>query len=74
MNATTRSRGAPGVLLFAMILGGCDFVGPTDTDPNAVPTATVNQLFTGIQVNTFFLAESQIARIAAIWTQQMAGA
>jgi hypothetical protein len=73
MNATTRSRGALGVLLFAMILGGCDFVSPTDTDPNAVPTATVNQLFTGIEVNTFFLAESQIARIAAIWTQQMAG-
>ena len=73
MNATPRSGSALGALLVSTLLGACDFVSPTDTNPNAVPTATVNQLFTGIQVNTFFFAESQIARIAAIWTQQMAG-
>src|SRR5690606_18131313 len=31
------------------------------------------QLFTGVEVNTFFLSEGQISRIASIWTQQMAG-
>ena len=35
--------------------------------------ASTDQLFTGIQVNSYFLTEGQIARITAIWTQQMAG-
>ena len=38
-----------------------------------MPTATVSQLFTGIQVNTFFLTEGQISRIASMWMQQMEG-
>ena len=62
-----------GVILLTLIVGGCDFTSPTDTNPNAVPTASVDQLFTAIQVNSYFLAEGQISRIAAIWTQQMAG-
>ena len=64
---------ATGVILLTLIVGGCDFTSPTDTNPNAVPTASVDQLFTAIQVNSYFLAEGQISRIAAIWTQQMAG-
>ena len=36
-------------------------------------TASVDQLFTGIQVNSYFLTEGQIARITATWIQQMAG-
>ncbi len=54
-------------------LGACDFIDPVDADPNAVPDASVDQLFTGVEVNTFFLSEGQISRIASIWTQQMAG-
>ena len=62
-----------GVILLTLFLGACDFTSPVDTNPNAVPVATVDQLFTGIQVNSYFLAEGQISRLAAIWTQQMAG-
>lgn len=70
-----RIRGATAVAaaLTALSLGACDFISPTESDPNAVPEASVDQLFTGIQVNTFFLAEGQLSRLASIWTQQMAG-
>lgn len=70
-----RIRGALGTALVAFTLGSCDFIETTSVDPNAVPeeTATIDQLFTGIQVNTFFFNESQIARLASMWTQQMAG-
>lgn len=60
-------------LLALLALGGCDFVKQTTVNPNAVPDATVDQLFTSIQVNTFFFTENNVARMAAIWLQQMAG-
>ena len=62
-----------GVILLAFFLGGCDFISPVDSNPNSVAVASIDQLFTGIQVNSYFLTEGQIARITAIWTQQMAG-
>ncbi|HEX7118095.1 MAG TPA: SusD/RagB family nutrient-binding outer membrane lipoprotein [Longimicrobiales bacterium] len=62
-----------GTALLAGAVGACDFIESTATNPNAVPQATVDQLFAGIQVNAFFFNESQIARLAAMWTQQMAG-
>jgi hypothetical protein len=74
MNHTQRARRrSAGWLLLAVSLGACDFISPLDTNPNAVPVASVDQLFTGIQVNTFFFSEGQLSRIASIWTQQMAG-
>lgn len=73
MNTTIRRGRVLGALLAATAAGGCEFINPTEVNPNAVPTAAVDQLFTGIQVNTFYFAESQIARIASIWMQQMAG-
>lgn len=70
----TRSTGrALGAVLLAGTLGACDFVVTDPGNPNAVPEATVDQLFTGIQVNTFAFSESQIARLSALWMQQMAG-
>jgi len=62
-----------GVMLLTLFLGACDFVDPVTTNPNAVPTATMDQLLTAIQVNSYFLTEGQIARMAAMWTQQMMG-
>ncbi len=62
-----------GAILLTLFLGGCDFISPTTTNPNAVPTASADQLFIGIQVNSFFLSEGGIARLTAIWTQQMSG-
>ena len=59
--------------LLAGSLGACEFVDPITVDPNAVPEAALDQLFTGIQVNTWFFGEGQISRLAALWTQQMTG-
>ncbi|MDE0395794.1 MAG: SusD/RagB family nutrient-binding outer membrane lipoprotein [Gammaproteobacteria bacterium] len=59
--------------LLAGSLGACEFVDPITVDPNAVPEAALDQLFTGVQVNTWFFGEGQISRLAALWTQQMTG-
>lgn len=72
-NIKRRGRGAVAAVLAASVMTGCDLVDPIDVDPNAIPDATVNQLLTGVEANTFSFAEGQLARIASIWTQQMAG-
>jgi hypothetical protein len=60
-------------VLLLGLLGGCDFVDPIETDPNAIPSATLDQLLTGVEVNAFSFSEGHLARIASMWTQQMAG-
>ncbi len=72
MRTATLARVVAGALLL-LPLGACEFISPTESNPNAVPAATVDQLFTGIQVNTYFVAEGQISRLSAMWTQQMTG-
>ncbi|HET6764198.1 MAG TPA: SusD/RagB family nutrient-binding outer membrane lipoprotein [Longimicrobiaceae bacterium] len=60
--------------LVAGALAGCDFIkGVEANNPNAVPQATIDQLFVASQVNNFFIAEDQTNRVAAIWSQQAAG-
>jgi hypothetical protein len=62
-----------GLALLALPTAACEFISPTETNPNAVPTANVDQLFTSIQVNTYLVAEGQLSRLSAIYTQQMTG-
>jgi hypothetical protein len=57
----------------ATSLGACEFISPVESNPNAVPEATVDQLFTGAQVASYFLGTGGLSRIASIWTQQMSG-
>jgi hypothetical protein len=64
---------ALGAALLIGALGACDFIEPVTSNPNAVPVATVDQLFTGIQVNTWFFGEAGLSRITSLWTQQMTG-
>ena len=73
MRLKNHFRRAAGVMLVTLTLGACDFISPIDSNPNAVPEATVDQLFTGAQVVSYFLSHGGLSRIAAIWTQQMAG-
>jgi starch-binding outer membrane protein, SusD/RagB family len=61
------------VAAVTVTLGACDFISPVESNPNAVPEATVDQLFTGVQVNTFFIGVGGLSRLSSIWTQQMAG-
>jgi len=56
-----------------MSVGACEFISPIESNPNAVPEATVDQLFTGVQVMTYFQSTSGLSRIGSIWTQQMKG-
>lgn len=69
------SRGAGvGVLALAVLLTtACEIESPTG-DPNAVPEAELNQLFTADQVAVFFHQGSELSRLAAAWTQQVFGA
>ena len=62
----------------ASVTTGCkgDFLsGPKlTTDPNKQQvTRTPDQYFVPIQANTWFLNEGQLARVSAIWHQEMAG-
>jgi starch-binding outer membrane protein, SusD/RagB family len=63
-----------GVIALAALLGACNnYISPTDANPNAVPAASVDQLFTSAQLNAYFSAEDNVNRLASIWMQQMAG-
>ena len=73
MRINAKMRRVTGVMLVTMTLGACDFLSPIESNPNSVPEATLDQLFTGIQVNSFYLSSSGLSRIASIWTEQMAG-
>lgn len=42
-------------------------------DPNRPTEVSIDQMFMGFQVNCFFFQEGSLARIAAIWTQQLSG-
>ncbi len=64
--------GAAAAVLIASA-GGCHFIEAPTGDPNAVPSAQLDQLFTTVQVNWFFMNESELGRMPAIWMQQMKG-
>lgn len=74
MNFSSMRSRALGAATLALSLGACDFITSGEGNPNAVPDATAEQLFVAAQVNTFFITEDNTARIAAMWTQQAAGA
>jgi len=65
-----------GVLALGAGLSGCgDFLtGPGLTEnPNSPITASTDQLFIAMQARQFVVQEGQLARLTAIWTQQITG-
>ena len=61
------------ILSSALLLGLCgcgDFISPYESDPNAIPDATVNQLFVAAQANLFFWHPDALI---PLWMQQMGG-
>jgi starch-binding outer membrane protein, SusD/RagB family len=54
-------------------LAGCDISAPVG-NPNTVPAPTIDQLFTTAQINSFFYTQTESARLATIWIQQLEGA
>lgn len=61
------------VALLAGSLAGCDFIQPITENPNQVPSASLDQLLVGTQVNFMRMEEGQSSRLVAMWLQQMAG-
>lgn len=56
--------------------GACsDFLSgeKLDSDPNRPTSAQAAQLFTSIQVNSYYVVGGHAARVLAMWMQQMAG-
>jgi starch-binding outer membrane protein, SusD/RagB family len=44
-----------------------------DSDPNRPTSAAAAQLFTAVQVNSYYVLDGHAARVLAMWMQQMAG-
>jgi hypothetical protein len=60
----------------AMAATACsDFLGGEnlDFDPNRPTSAEAAQLFTAVQVNSYYVVGGHAARVLAMWMQQMAG-
>jgi len=72
-NRTWTGRAIAAALLVGS-LGACDFIDISDADPNIITEPTLPSLFVSTQVNSFLFAEGQLARTAAVFTQQLAGA
>jgi hypothetical protein len=72
-NRTWKGRALAAALLVGS-LGACDFIDISDADPNIITEPTLPSLFVSTQVNSFLFAEGQLARTAAVFTQQLAGA
>jgi hypothetical protein len=66
-------RALPAALLAGSLAGCSDFIAGASDNPNLVGDAAAAQLFTSVQVNTFFFNEGQVARITAMWLNQVAG-
>ncbi len=73
MSNTRWVRCAVAAGLLAGWTAACDFVKPTEVDPNAIPSATIDQLFVGNQVVVYFTNGGQLSRISSVWMQQMSG-
>ncbi len=68
-----KCKAGAGAGFLIVALAGCNVIDPIDSDPNAVPIASVDQLFVGVQVNWMLQEEGQVSRLAAIWMNQMDG-
>ena len=60
--------------LFAGSLGACVDLSAPEENPNTVGSASLPQLLTSAQVNSYFYNESEVPRMAMLWTQQLLGA
>ncbi|MGH7600454.1 MAG: SusD/RagB family nutrient-binding outer membrane lipoprotein [bacterium] len=62
-----------------LIINACDapvssdFLEGNEVDPNNPTQVTVDQLFTGVQINGYRQHSGHLARTVAMWMQQMAG-
>lgn len=73
MNNRKWTGRAFGAALLVGSLGACDFI-TAENDPNIITTSTLPSLFVSTQLNSYVFAEGNLARVATVWTQQLAGA
>jgi len=73
-NLTHGVRRALSAAALATLLGACsNFINDVPGNENAVQNASVAQLFTSIQLNTWLFNEGHLSRLSSMWTNQMAG-
>jgi starch-binding outer membrane protein, SusD/RagB family len=69
-----RTRAVAGLVAVSVAAAGCsDFLTDASQNPNQATTATATQLFISVQAQGFVRQQGQLARTAAILTQQLAG-
>lgn len=76
LRAASRAAARAALLATAAAIAGCNgFLegDKIDDDPNAPSSATVNQLFVGVQATSIIANEGFVARLACIFVQQCAG-
>ncbi len=66
-------RGLWATLILPLALGCSDFIAAPESDPNAVPQATINQLFVAHQAKQYLWHGGTVSRFISIWMQQMGG-
>jgi hypothetical protein len=73
-NLTHGVRRTLGAAALAASLGACgDFINDVPGNENVVQDASVSQLFTSIQLNTWLFNEGHLSRLTSMWVNQMAG-
>jgi hypothetical protein len=73
-NLTHGVRRALCAAALAATLGACsDFINNVPGNENVVQNASVSQLLTAIQLNTWLFNEGHLSRLSSLWTNQMAG-
>ena len=73
-NLTNAVRRALCAATLAATLGACsDFINNVPGNENVVQNASVSQLMTAIQLNTWLFNEGHLSRLSSMWTNQMAG-
>ncbi|MEO6445204.1 MAG: SusD/RagB family nutrient-binding outer membrane lipoprotein [Gemmatimonadaceae bacterium] len=74
MSRKLKTWSVAGLALMSTVACG-DFLSgdKLDSDPNRATTAQASQLFTAVQVNTYYIVNGHAARVLAMWVQQMAG-
>ena len=66
-------KAGAGAGFLIVALAGCDIIDPIESNPNAVPNASIDQLFVGVQVNWIVSETAQESRLVAVWMNQMDG-
>jgi len=73
MSRTIRTLVAAGFVFTSVACNNFLSGDKLDSDPNRPTSAAAAQLFTAVQVNSYYILNGHAARVLSMWVQQMAG-